>query len=78
MMIERSHVHAPRARASCTGYSFAQRNCVRHTGQIAMCATGIVPMLLVFTGLWVWLRKRRGERIARERQSLRERAAMRA
>jgi uncharacterized iron-regulated membrane protein len=47
-------------------------------GQIAMSLTGIVPMLLVFTGLWVWLRKRRGERIARERQTMRDRAAIRA
>jgi uncharacterized iron-regulated membrane protein len=36
-----------------------------------MCATGIVPMLLVGTGLWVWLRKRRGERIARARHKAR-------
>ena len=40
-------------------------------GQVAMCATGIVPMLLVGTGLWVWLRKRRGERIARAKQMAR-------
>ncbi|MGH6611091.1 MAG: PepSY-associated TM helix domain-containing protein [Burkholderiaceae bacterium] len=40
-------------------------------GQVAMAATGVVPMLLVGTGLWVWLRKRRGERISRERQKVR-------
>lgn len=28
-------------------------------GMIAMCLTGAAPFLLVFTGLWVWLRKRR-------------------
>lgn len=37
-------------------------------GQVAMAVTGVLPLLLVFTGLWVWLRKRRGERIARERR----------
>ncbi len=37
-------------------------------GRVVMCATGLLPMLLVFTGLWVWLRKRRGERIAKERR----------
>ncbi|MDZ7651865.1 MAG: PepSY-associated TM helix domain-containing protein [Burkholderiaceae bacterium] len=33
-------------------------------GMLAMFVTGLAPMLLVGTGLWVWLRKRRGERIA--------------
>jgi len=28
-------------------------------GRIAMCLTGAAPLVLVFTGLWVWLRKRR-------------------
>jgi uncharacterized iron-regulated membrane protein len=37
-------------------------------GLVAMCATGLLPLLLVSTGLWVWLRKRRGERIGRERR----------
>jgi uncharacterized iron-regulated membrane protein len=46
-------------------------------GMIAMCMTGVVPMLLVASGLWVWLRKRRGERIARERQLARLAAAER-
>lgn len=40
-------------------------------GRIAMSATGLAPLLLVFTGLWVWLRKRRGERIGRERRAAR-------
>jgi uncharacterized iron-regulated membrane protein len=44
-------------------------------GLVAMCLTGLVPILLVFTGLWVWLRKRRGERIGRERRLAREHAA---
>jgi uncharacterized iron-regulated membrane protein len=35
-------------------------------GMAAMFVTGLAPMLLVGTGLWVWLRKRRGERIAAE------------
>jgi uncharacterized iron-regulated membrane protein len=38
-------------------------------GKVAMAVTGMLPLLLVFTGLWVWLRKRRGERIARERRA---------
>jgi len=33
-------------------------------GMAAMFAAGLAPLLLVATGLWVWLRKRRGERIA--------------
>jgi uncharacterized iron-regulated membrane protein len=27
----------------------------------AMCMAGLAPLLLVFTGLWVWTRKRRAE-----------------
>jgi len=38
-------------------------------GMAAMCVTGLAPLLLVATGLWVWLRKRRGERIAAEREA---------
>ncbi len=79
VMIERS----PRTRT--TGEGFMHWLFPLHSGtafgtigQVAMSATGVVPMLLVFTGLWVWLRKRRGERISRERQSLRERAVVRA
>jgi len=41
-------------------------------GLAAMSATGAVPVVLVLTGLWVWLRKRRGERIGRERRRARE------
>ena len=79
MMIERS----PRTRTAGEGFMhwlfpLHSGTAFGMPGQIAMSMTGIVPMLLVFTGLWVWLRKRRGERIARERQSLRERAAIRA
>ncbi len=33
-------------------------------GLVAMCAAGIAPLLLVGTGLWVWWRKRPGERLA--------------
>lgn len=40
-------------------------------GRIAMSATGLAPLALVFTGLWVWLRKRRGERIGRDRRAAR-------
>jgi uncharacterized iron-regulated membrane protein len=42
-------------------------------GLIAMCAAGIAPLLLVGTGLWVWWRKRPGERLARERAAARAR-----
>jgi uncharacterized iron-regulated membrane protein len=42
-------------------------------GLLMMCIAGLMPLLLAGTGLWVWLRKRRGERISRERQSLRVR-----
>jgi uncharacterized iron-regulated membrane protein len=41
-------------------------------GKIAMCVTGLAPLLLVLMGLWVWSRKRRGERFEEAR---RERAA---
>ncbi|MEO8186458.1 MAG: PepSY-associated TM helix domain-containing protein, partial [Burkholderiaceae bacterium] len=78
MMIERS----PRTRTAGEGFMhwmfpLHSGTAFGIAGQIAMFATGLVPMLLVFTGLWVWLRKRRGERIARERQSLRDQVAMR-
>lgn len=42
-------------------------------GLIAMCLTGLTPLLLVATGLTVWLRKRRGEKIGERRR--RKRAA---
>jgi uncharacterized iron-regulated membrane protein len=42
-------------------------------GLIAMCAAGLAPLLLVSTGLWVWWRKRPGERLARERAAARPR-----
>jgi uncharacterized iron-regulated membrane protein len=31
-------------------------------GMLAMCLTGLAPLLLVATGLWVWSRKRRKEK----------------
>lgn len=37
-------------------------------GLWAMFFTGLTPLLLVGTGLWVWLRKRRGEKIGEQRQ----------
>lgn len=37
-------------------------------GMIAMCLTGVAPLVLVFTGLWVWLRKRPGEKLAAQRR----------
>jgi uncharacterized iron-regulated membrane protein len=44
-------------------------------GLVAMCMTGVVPLLMVLTGLWVWWRKRRGERISRERSRARRAAS---
>ena len=41
-------------------------------GMVAMSLTGAVPLLMVLTGLWVWLRKRPGEKISRERRRARE------
>jgi len=32
-------------------------------GKVAMCLTGLAPLLLVLTGLWVWARKRRAEAV---------------
>lgn len=40
-------------------------------GMVAMCIAGIAPLVLVGTGLWVWLRKRPGEKLAAERRQLR-------
>lgn len=44
-------------------------------GMIAMCLTGTMPLLLVGSGLWVWLRKRRGERIGERRRQARRQQA---
>ncbi len=44
-------------------------------GMVAMFVTGLAPLLLVLTGLWVWLRKRRGEAIAAQHAAARARAA---
>jgi len=40
-------------------------------GLVVMCAAGIAPLLLVGSGLWVWWRKRPGERLARQRAASR-------
>ena len=69
MMVERS----PRTRTAGEGFMhwlfpLHSGTAFGTVGQVVMSATGAVPMLMVLTGLWVWLRKRRGERIARERQ----------
>jgi LPXTG-motif cell wall-anchored protein len=45
-------------------------------GMVAMSLAGVAPLLLVLSGLWVWLRKRPGERLAAAHQ--RARAAARA
>jgi uncharacterized iron-regulated membrane protein len=47
-------------------------------GMVAMCLTGLTPMLLVGSGLWVWLRKRRGERIGERRRQARQQQALAA
>jgi uncharacterized iron-regulated membrane protein len=75
IMIERS----PRTRTAGEGFMhwlfpLHSGTAFGTVGQIMMSATGAVPLLMVLTGLWVWLRKRRGERIARERQLARSRA----
>lgn len=69
MMVERS----PRTRTAGEGFMhwlfpLHSGTAFGLAGQVAMSATGVVPMLLVFTGLWVWLRKRRGEQISRRRK----------
>ena len=69
IMIERS----PRTRTAGEGFMhwlfpLHSGTAFGTVGQVVMSATGAVPLLMVLTGLWVWLRKRRGERIARERQ----------
>lgn len=46
------------------------------TGLVLMCAAGLAPALLVGTGLWVWWRKRPGEKLARARAT--QRAARRS
>jgi uncharacterized iron-regulated membrane protein len=38
-------------------------------GKIAMCFTGLAPLLLMLTGLWVWARKRRAERVELDRRA---------
>ena len=75
MMIERS----PRTRTAGEGFMhwlfpLHSGTAFGTIGQIVMSATGIVPLMLVITGLWVWLRKRRGERISREREIARRHA----
>ena len=46
-------------------------------GKIAMCIAGAAPFVLVFTGLWVWLRKRRAAAFE-ERRRKQARAARRS
>ena len=43
-------------------------------GKVAMCLTGVAPFLLVLTGLWVWLRKRRAASFELQRRVRRPRA----
>jgi len=69
MMVERS----PRTRTAGEGFMhwlfpLHSGTAFGMPGMIAMSATGGAPLLMVLTGLWVWLRKRRGERISRDRQ----------
>lgn len=72
LMVERS----PRTRTTGEGFMhwlfpLHSGTAFGDVGRIAMSATGAVPLLMAVTGLWVWLRKRRGERIAKMRQSQR-------
>jgi uncharacterized iron-regulated membrane protein len=36
-------------------------------GLVAMCLAGVAPLVLALSGMWLWWRKRPGERLARER-----------
>jgi uncharacterized iron-regulated membrane protein len=45
---------------------------------VAMSIAGAAPIFLVLTGLWVWLRKRPGERVAAERKRQRAHAPVHA
>lgn len=72
ILVERS------GRTRSAGESFMHWLFPLHTGSafgpgglLAMCLTGAMPLLLVLTGLWVWLRKRRGERIGQARRASR-------
>jgi uncharacterized iron-regulated membrane protein len=67
---QRRHAHRRRD-ADALVPAAAYRHCVGTGGRIAMCATASAPLLLVGTGLWVWLRKRRGERIGCDRRAAR-------
>jgi uncharacterized iron-regulated membrane protein len=42
---------------------------------VAMCLTGLTPLLLVATGLWVWLKKRQGRQFGEKRREQRRRSA---
>jgi len=44
-------------------------------GMVAMCLTGLTPLLLVATGLWVWLKKRQGRQFGEKRREQRRRSA---
>lgn len=46
-------------------------------GLVAMFATGLAPLLLISTGLWVWLRKRRAAQIELRRRNEQETLASR-
>jgi uncharacterized iron-regulated membrane protein len=37
-------------------------------GKFAMCITGLAMLLMLPTGLWVWLRKRRADQFESERR----------
>ena len=41
-------------------------------GMVAMCLTGLTPLLLVATGLWVWLKKRQGRQFGEKRRERRQ------
>jgi uncharacterized iron-regulated membrane protein len=40
-------------------------------GLVAMCLTGLTPLLLVGSGLWVWLKKRQGRQFGEKRREQR-------
>jgi uncharacterized iron-regulated membrane protein len=76
ILVERS------GRTRSAGESFMHWLFPLHTGSafgaaglLVMCIAGVMPLVLVGTGLWVWLKKRPGERLSREREALRRAGA---
>lgn len=70
---------APRTRSAGEGfmhwlYPLHSGTAFGVPGRIAMFVTGLLPLVLVVTGLWVWLRKRKAARVEMLRRNKRRRA----